>query len=182
MNFETKWQVRLSGTGGQGVIKAAIILAQAAIYDGYNAIQTQVYGPESRGGSTKSEVIISENKILYPKIQIPNVLLAMSEKAYEKFGHELLPGGILVLDGDVDKGREQRDNITVYKAPITCLTRENFNSELSANVVSLGVIVRATQMVTVESLQKALAENFRGKVLEANLRAFELGMSVVAAE
>src|SRR5512134_3608635 len=94
-----RYEIRLSGEGGQGIVLAGVILAEAAaIYDGKNATQTQVYGPESRGGASKAEVIISDEEIDYPKAISVDLLLALTQAAADKFSHDLKPSGILVLD------------------------------------------------------------------------------------
>ena len=93
-----KQELRLSGTGGQGLILAGIILAEAALLDGKLAIQSQSYGPEARGGSSKSEVLISEEAIHFPKVTEPNLLLAMSQEAANKYSTDLSPESILVTD------------------------------------------------------------------------------------
>ena len=87
-----RWEIRLSGTGGQGLILAGIILAEAAIIDGFNAVQSQSYGPEARGGASKAEVIISDEEINYPKIGNAGILLAMSQKAYDKYSPQVQEG------------------------------------------------------------------------------------------
>ena len=89
----------LSGSGGQGVITAAIVLAEAAVYhEGLEAVQTQSYGPEARGGSARADVIIATDPILFPKVLEPNVLVCLSQLAYDKYAWIVRPGGIIVLD------------------------------------------------------------------------------------
>ena len=94
-------QLRLSGSGGQGVITAAIILAEAAVSEGKNAVQSQSYGPEARGGASKSEVIIDDEKIYHPHVKTPDFVLAMTQKAADKYFHDLNPNGTLILDDDL---------------------------------------------------------------------------------
>jgi len=175
----TKWKIRLSGTGGQGVIKGAVILAEGALIDGSNATQSQVYGPESRGGSTRAEVNISDKAILFPKVENPNLLLCMSPQAYEKYAKDLVPGGILVLDGDVGAGQEI-PGAKVYRCPITEIARENLGSDLSANVVALGVLNGIANMVSRDAMIESLERNFKAKIVPANIKAYDLGLEAAA--
>ena len=95
-------EIRLSGSGGQGLLLAGIILAEAAILDGKNAVQTQSYGPEARGGASKSEVIISEGDIYYPKVRKPNVFLALTQEAYNKYVGSTCEEGVIIADESVE--------------------------------------------------------------------------------
>jgi 2-oxoglutarate ferredoxin oxidoreductase subunit gamma len=169
------WQIRLSGTGGQGVIKGAMILAEAALIDGNNATQSQVYGPESRGGSTRAEVNISDQQILFPKVETPNLLLIMSLESYGKYAGQVAPGGILILDGDIGRG-DRHDGLEVYRAPITVIARDQVGNEMCANVVALGVINAITHMVSDEGMEESLRRNFKAAVFEMNMRAYQAGL------
>jgi 2-oxoglutarate ferredoxin oxidoreductase subunit gamma len=169
------WKIRLSGTGGQGIIKGAMILAEAALIDGNNATQSQVYGPESRGGSTRSEVNISDKQIFYPKVVTPNLLLAMSQEAYEKYSGNIAPGGILVLDGDIGKD-VKHEGVEIYRAPITIIAREQVGNEMSANVVALGVINAITKMISDEGMEESLRRNFKAAIFDVNMKAYQAGL------
>lgn len=171
----TKWKIRLSGTGGQGVIKGAVILAEGALVDGSNATQSQVYGPESRGGSTRAEVNISDQEILFPKVERPNLLLCMSPEAYEKYACDLVPGGILILDGDIAEG-EEIPGVNIYRCPITVIAREKVGNELAANVVALGVINGITHMVSQPAMEESLKRNFKAKIYDLNVKAYQFGL------
>ena len=169
------WKIRLSGTGGQGVIKGAIILAEAALVDGNNATQSQVYGPESRGGSTRAEVIISNEQILFPKVETPNLLLTMSQEAYEKYSGNIVPGGILILDGDVGKG-VKHNGLELYRASITVIARDKIGNDMCANVVALGIINAITHMVSDEGMEESLRRNFKASIFELNMKAYKAGL------
>jgi 2-oxoglutarate ferredoxin oxidoreductase subunit gamma len=169
------WKIRLSGTGGQGIIKGAMILAEAALVDGNNATQSQVYGPESRGGSTRSEVNISDKQIFFPKVVTPNLLLVMSQEAYEKYSGNIEPGGILILDGDIAKGAKH-EGLDVYRAPITVIARDQVGNEMCANVVALGVINAITHMVSDDSMKESLSRNFKASIFELNTQAYQAGL------
>ena len=169
------WKIRLSGTGGQGVIKGAMILAEAALVDGNNATQSQVYGPESRGGSTRAEVNISDKRILFPKVETPNLLLCMSKESYEKYSGNIAKGGVLILDGDIGQG-QNHSGIEVYRADITVLAREKIGNEMCANVVALGVINAITHMVSDDGMAESLRRNFSAKIYDINKTAYEVGL------
>ncbi|HOP80709.1 MAG TPA: 2-oxoacid:acceptor oxidoreductase family protein, partial [Armatimonadota bacterium] len=118
-----RYEIRLSGSGGQGLILAGIILAEAAaIYEGKEAVQTQSYGPESRGGASKSEVVISGSEIDYPKVTSPDLLLAMTQESCTKYLGDLKEGGIAILDSFfVEKWP---DNANVIALPLTTIAKE----------------------------------------------------------
>lgn len=171
----TQWKVRLSGTGGQGVIMASILLAQAAVREGRNAVQSQSYGPEARGGASKAEVIISDQEIVYPKIDRPNVLVCLSQASCEKYLGHLSEEGILILDTSQIKEIPNTKG-KVYKVPITDIARET-GAIISANIVALGVLVGLTDMVAKESLIDTLQENFSKQAVDLNTKAFTQGIS-----
>lgn len=172
--MDKKWRIRLSGTGGQGVIKGAMILAEAALLDGRNATQSQVYGPESRGGSTRAEVNIADSRILYPKVEIPNLLLCLSPEAYQKYIDDVSDDAIIILDGDLDQGALTRPQ--VYRLPITEIARDKLGKEVAANVVALGVINGITGILSDEAVNESLARSFSEKILDVNRQAYQLGL------
>jgi len=169
-------KIRLSGSGGQGVIKGAVILAEAALIDGKNATQSQVYGPESRGGATRAEVNISEYEILFPKVETPNLMLCMSPESYDKYAADLAQGGILLVDGEVGRGKEIAGAKT-YRYPITQATRDAMGSDLSANVVALGVLNGIAGLVSDDAMKESLRRNFKPKAVDANIKAYEMGVA-----
>lgn len=170
-----KYEVRFSGTGGQGIIRCAVLLAEAALYDGYYAAQSQVYGPESRGGKSQGEVVIKDTPIHYPKVSDLGILLCLSQQAYDSYAAEVIDGGMLIIDSDFVESRgKEKSTVRVIGLPII-ETARNLGNEMSANVVALGAIVGLTNMVTAESAHKALANSFRGKGLELNMQAYQAG-------
>lgn len=170
-----KYEVRFSGTGGQGIIRCAVLLAEAALYDGYYAAQSQVYGPESRGGKSQGEVVIKDTPINYPKVTDLGILLCLSQQAYDSYAAEVKEGGLLIIDSDfVSRSGKEKESVQVIGLPIIETARE-LGNEMSANVVAMGTIVGLTKMVTTESAEKALANNFHGKALERNLEAYAEG-------
>ncbi len=173
-----KYELRLSGTGGQGLILAGIILAEAALLDEKLAIQSQSYGPEARGGSSKAEVIISDEAIYFPKVTRPNLLLAMSQEAMNKYGHDLPADGILVTDSlFVTKLPEHQGKI--YQLPITHTAKEALGKALVANIIALGALVKITGIVSQASLEKAVLNRVPKGTEEMNKKALLLGMELV---
>lgn len=173
-----KYELRLSGTGGQGLILAGIILAEAALLDEKLAIQSQSYGPEARGGSSKAEVIISDEAIYFPKVTRPNLLLAMSQEAMNKYGHDLPADGILVTDSlFVTKLPEHQGKI--YQLPITHTAKEALGKALVANIIALGALVKITGIVSQASLEKAVLNRVPKGTEEMNKKALLLGMDLV---
>lgn len=171
-----RMEFRLSGTGGQGLILAAIILAEAAAREGNNVVQTQSYGPEARGGASKAEVIIDSGEIDYPKVNVPDLVLAMSESAYKKYGSEYKENGIVLVDGTFV--RDAESNCRTVVLPITRQAREVLGKEIVANIVALGVINGLTKIVSDESLKQAVLNRAPKGTEELNARALELGLSM----
>ncbi|MCG8402101.1 MAG: 2-oxoacid:acceptor oxidoreductase family protein [Firmicutes bacterium] len=167
-------ELRLSGTGGQGLILAGIIMADAAIRDGKNSIQSQSYGPEARGGASRAEVIIGDGEIDYPRVSKPDVLLIMSQEAGEKFARDLARGGVIIADSTYVQELPSVDGV-IYKLPISRTAREGAGREMVANVVALGAVARITGVVSREALTEALLSRIPRGTEEMNRKALELG-------
>lgn len=169
-------EVRLAGFGGQGIIRAGLIIATAAcIYESKNAVQTQSYGPESRGGACKSEVVISEEAIDYPKVIDPDILIVMSQEAYNTYAGTVKKGGILLLDPDMVPKRKPRGvDIQVFMVPAAKIA-EQLGKAIVANVVMLGALVAITDLVSLEGFRKSLLSNIPKGTEELNLSALEKG-------
>jgi 2-oxoglutarate ferredoxin oxidoreductase subunit gamma len=175
------YEIRLSGEGGQGIVLAGVILAEAAaIYDGKNATQTQVYGPESRGGASKAEVIISDEEIDYPKAICVDLLLAMTQAAADKFSHDLKPSGILVLDSS-KVHNVPHGEFTVHHLPIIDTAKETVGKVMVANIVSLGVIVGLSKVVSRHAIEEAVLARVPKGTEELNRRALEAGFALAGA-
>lgn len=168
-----RYEIRLAGEGGQGLILAGLILAEAAVmYDGKNACQTQSYGPEARGGASKSEVVISDEEIDYPKVIAADVLLAMSQEACDKYYHDLKKDGLLI----VDSVHVQRvPTSKAIKVPITKIAEEVTGRSITANVVGLGLLAGLSGVVSREALEKAIADRAPRGTVEINLKALAAG-------
>jgi len=168
-------EIRLAGFGGQGIIRAGLILAMAScIYDRRNAVQTQSYGPESRGGSCKSEVVISDEEIDYPKVDEPDVLVVMSQEAFNTYANTVKPGGTLLLDPDMVPRHDFKGNARFFMVPSTKIA-EQIGKTIVANVVMLGALVAITNLTTVEAFKNSLLSNIPKGTEKLNLTAFEKG-------
>ena len=155
------------------MILAGIILAEAAaIYDGKNAVQTQNYGPEARGGASKSEVIIAKSEIDFPEVIDADVLVALSQEACDKFASNLKKNGMLI----VDKDKVSRVPTTsAYKVPIIQLAMEVTGKQITANVVALGLLVGLTGVVSKKSIEKAVVGRAPKGTEEMNRLALKAG-------
>ena len=170
-------EIRLSGTGGQGLILAGIILAEAAgVYGGHEVIQTQSYGPEARGGASRAEVIISDDAIDYPKVTSPDVVLVMSQQACDRYGRQVRPGGIVLVDDTNVSSIPSEEGATVVTLPITEIARHDVGRLVVANVVALGALVGATGVVTPEAMEKAILARVPRGTEELNMKAFNVGL------
>ena len=170
-----RYELRFSGAGGQGLILAGVIMAEAAsIYDGKQAVQSQSYGPEARGGASKSEVIISESSIDYPKATVVDALLALTQEACDKYSHDLKEGGVLLIDSDLVK-KQPEGNFNVVAFPIINTAKNEVGREIVANIVALGAMVALSGVVTRESAEKAVLARVPEAFLELNKKAFNMG-------
>jgi 2-oxoglutarate ferredoxin oxidoreductase subunit gamma len=168
-------EIRLAGEGGQGMILAGIILAEAAaIYDGKQVVQTQSYGPEARGGASRSEVVISDGEIDHPEVLSPDVVVALSQEAYTKFARTLRPGGLLIVDGDRVTTSADFNGLRI---PISRLAQETTGKAITANTVALGVLVGLTDLVSRESIQKAVTARAPKGTEELNRKALQAGFT-----
>jgi len=168
-------EVRLAGFGGQGIIRAGLILAMAAcIHGDKNAVQTQSYGPESRGGSCKSEVVISDEEIDYPKVEEPNILVVMSQEAYTTYTDTVKKGGTLLLDPDMVPKHEITTDAKVFMVPATKMAEE-LGKTIVANVVMLGALVAITGITSAEAFKNSLLSNIPKGTEKLNLAAFDKG-------
>ncbi len=169
-----RFEIRLSGAGGQGLILAGIILAEAAgLYDGKFVCQTQSYGPEARGGASKAEVVVSDEEIDYPKAIKPNLLLAMSQKACDAYFFDLKPGGMFIADSTFVR---QIPTTRAVALPFTQIARTRIGKEMTANIVALGALTVLSGIVRVSSLEAALLHRIPPGFAELNQKALHAGM------
>jgi 2-oxoglutarate ferredoxin oxidoreductase subunit gamma len=170
-----RYEIRLSGSGGQGLILMGIILAEAiGIYDGKYVAQTQSYGPEARGGSSKSEVIVSDEEIDYPKAMSVDLLLAMNQKSCDDFYPDLKPEGLLIVDSTFVT---QVPTPKAFQIPFTRIAREEFKREVVANIIALGALSQLTPVVSAKAIESAVLARVPKGTEKLNRDALRAGMS-----
>jgi 2-oxoglutarate ferredoxin oxidoreductase subunit gamma len=175
-----RYEVRLSGSGGQGLVLGGVILAEAvALYEGISAVQTQSYGPEARGGASKSEVIISDAEIDYPKATQIDLLLTLTQESCDKYSPDLKDGGIILADSRMVTKLPEGD-YKVYHLPIIDTAKEKVGKVFVANIVALGAIAGLVDSVSFESVEKAVLSRVPKGTEELNKRALKLGHELVA--
>jgi len=167
-------QIRFGGYGGQGIVLAGTLLGRAAtIYDGKEAVFTQAYGPEARGGASRADIIISDQPVDYPYVTSPDVLVALFQEAYTLFSPQLGPEGVLIVEEDLVRLGEDVTR-PVSRLPATRIAEE-LGNRIVMNVVVLGFLVGLTGVVSREAADKALRATVKPKALDINLKAFEVG-------
>ena len=177
-----RYEVRLSGDVGHGLIMVGKILAEAAaIYDNHNAIQSQSYGEESRGEANRSDVIISDGEIIYPKVENPDILLCLTQTAYDKYIHSLKPKGILIVDSLKISNLTSKPEGT-HDFPIFLMSKEQFGSETYAGIISMGLISDFLKVISPTALQQALLSRIPKGSEKLNERAFKLGIRMAKEE
>jgi 2-oxoglutarate ferredoxin oxidoreductase subunit gamma len=168
-------EVRFAGFGGQGIIKSGIIIAAAAsIHAGKNSVQTQSYGPESRGGACKSEVVISEEEIDFPKVVQPDVLVVMSQQAYNDYVEDVKQGTTVIIDPDMIPTERKLEDVKIYKVPATKIA-DGLGRRIVANIVMLGAFIAITKLLDENAVKESIKENIPKGTEELNLAAFEKG-------
>jgi 2-oxoglutarate ferredoxin oxidoreductase subunit gamma len=170
-------EIRIAGFGGQGVVTMAVVLGETlSLVEGRQCVQTQSYGPEARGGASKSEIVIDDNGVDYPKVQEPDVFVAMSRAAYLEYVEGLKDDGILIVDEDlVELEGDLPSGVKVYKVPATRIADKDVGNTQATNVVMLGVIAAITGIVTVKGLKQAIKDRWP-RFVETNFKALELGI------
>lgn len=172
-------EVRFSGFGGQGIILSAVILGRAAVmYDSLYAVQTQVYGPEARGGASMSAVIIDDEPILYPKVTSPDIFVIMSQEGFEKYGAQAPEGATMLLDSSLVHSRPQ---CRIIEIPATREAKERLGREIVANIVMLGALVSATRVVTETAIEKSILDSVPKGTESLNLKAMKRGFELARA-
>ncbi|MHB8909301.1 MAG: 2-oxoacid:acceptor oxidoreductase family protein [Syntrophales bacterium] len=168
-----------SGSGGQGVITAAIILAEAAVlHEDLVAVQSQSYGPEARGGATRADVIIAESPIYFPKVIQPNVLVCLTQQAYTNYSSILRPGGLFITDSHFVKLGKKVDARQV-ELPMYDTVMEKIGRPIVFNICMLGAVIGLTKLVRPDSIMKVLEKQINPSFLEMNRQALDIGMKLV---
>lgn len=173
-----RYEVRFSGSGGQGIILAGVILAEAAcLYENKTAIQTQSYGPEARGGSSKSEVVISDEYIDYPKTLSIDTLVCLTQEACTNYVKDLKEGGTLIVDSDVVK-EIPKGKYELYRFPFDKTAREDIGKTFVINIIALGALIGVTKTVSEESIEKAVLARVPKGTETLNKKALALGFGM----
>ena len=172
--------VRFAGFGGQGIVLASYIMGQSAVFDGKRVIQNQSYGSESRGGECRGDVIISDEEIYELEPIHNDVLVAMTQPAYDKFISLLKPGGTLIMEGDlvVTDSDLEPPEIKKYSISATDIAFKKYGRKIIANMVMLGYLNALLDIVSVSALENAIAENVPAGTAEVNLHAMREGVKL----
>jgi len=171
-------EVRISGLGGQGAVLAGQILGRATAYDGKYAIQTQSYGAEARGSAATSEVIISDDKVWFPMVRKCDILVMLSQNSLKEYLGDLKENGTLLVDEQLVL-EVPHVRAKVFRIPATRIAETELKSKTYTNVVMLGALVRISEIVTAEAIEKAIGDLVPRELLEKNLKAFKRGLQLI---
>ncbi|MGZ4856907.1 MAG: 2-oxoacid:ferredoxin oxidoreductase subunit gamma [Methanobacteriaceae archaeon] len=177
-------EIRIAGFGGQGIILAGIVIGKAAaLYDGIYAVQTQSYGPEARGGASRTELVISDEEIDYPKVHTPDIFVAMSHEALMAYLDGLKDGGILIVDPDMIMEDEIKSfvedhHLKIYHAPVTRIAEDKIGLRIVANIVMIGAVTGFTKVISVDAARQAVAASVPPGTEKKNLSAFQAGLEL----
>lgn len=174
-----KYEIRMGGLGGQGIITACTVLAETAVSQGYNAIQSQSYGPEARGGSCKAEVVISDSEIFYPKASAVDMLFVLTQQSYDKYASTVKPGGILMMDSKINKSSYDSSGSKVYELPIIDVAENEMKLPITANVILLGVLAKIMGTINRDILLNKVLEKLPQSKKDINIKAFSKGYDMV---
>jgi 2-oxoglutarate ferredoxin oxidoreductase subunit gamma len=168
-------EIRFSGFGGQGIIRLGLIAGKAlSLFDNKQATMTQSFGPEARGSACSSQLVVSEDRVFYPYITRPEILVSMSQEAYDKYEPELRDDGLLIIDKDLVKTKPPRGKIKTYSIPSTRLAEE-LGNRIIANLVMLGFFTAVTKIVSPEAIKKALPGLVPKRFMDLNIKGFDKG-------
>ncbi len=168
-------EIRIAGFGGQGVILSAVVLGKAAsIYENGFATMTQNFGPEARGGACSAQLVVSDSPVLYPYTIQPDIMVIMSQEAYNRFAQELKPGGTLIIEEDLVRVSNLNRDKKVYAVPATRLAEE-LGKRMVLNSVMVGFFTAVTRLLEPDAVRKAVADSVPKNFRELNLQAFERG-------
>ena len=171
-------RIVFSGSGGQGVITAAIILAEAAvIHEGMNATQSQTYGAAARGGATRSDIILSEHVINFPEVRQPNTLICLTQEAYNNFSSIVRPGGTLLTDTRFVETTRKVDALQV-ELPMYDTIQQEVGKPIVFNICVLGTLLGLQPLVRAESLLSVIRQRVPKDFVEMNTKAFNLGLAM----
>jgi len=168
-------EIRIAGFGGQGVILSAVVLGKAAsIYENGFATMTQNFGPEARGGACSAQLVLSDSPVLYPYVTHPDIMVIMSQEAYNRFAPELKPGGMLIIEEDLVRVSNMNRDKKVYSIPATRLAEE-LGKRMVLNSVMVGFFTAVTKLLSPDAVRKAVADSVPPSFRDLNLKAFDRG-------
>jgi 2-oxoglutarate ferredoxin oxidoreductase subunit gamma len=171
-----KYSIRFSGAGGQGLLQAARILAEAAaIYDNKNASESCSYGPEARGNASRADIIISDEAIDYPKAEVIDLLLVLTQEAYDRSVRDLSPAGTVVADSIVKTGEELGDR-TIFKVDFTEMAEKEYSNPGIVNIVALGFFAAINEVIDQKSIRSAMLARVPKKSEQTYMKAFDTGL------
>lgn len=174
MQKNKRFEIRVAGFGGQGVVTIGRVLGGAfTIHEGVNSVNTRSYGPESRGGACRSEVVVSQGEIHYPSVRKADILVALSQTALDKYVRDLKEGGMLLIDSHSVKGVPK--GIVCFEVPAMEIAHSLGNVKYQNSVVLGALAALLKSMIKKESLKSAVSENVPPKTIEKNIEAFEEG-------
>jgi 2-oxoglutarate ferredoxin oxidoreductase subunit gamma len=168
-------EIKFGGFGGQGVILAGMIVGRAAaLFDNKEATLTQAFGPEARGSACSAQVVVSDQRILYPYVNHPGIMMLMSQDAFNRFSPELAPGGTLIIEEDLVKPVPLPSGAKVFKAPATRIAEE-LGRRMVLNIVMVGFFASVTKLLSPEAMRKAVQDSVPKGTIDLNLKAFDRG-------
>lgn len=173
--------LRFSGSGGQGILLAASIVAEAATALGYHVVQTQSYGPEARGGASKSEVVIAREEIDFPEVPHPDVSLCLSQAAYDKYAADTRPGGLVVVDSGLVVTDGRVAACVVHALPFTETARGRLGKVVVTNIVALGALTALSGLLPQAAVEEAMLRRVPERFRDLNREAFRVGVEMAAA-
>jgi len=170
-------EIRICGFGGQGVIRCGYIIGRtAALYNGKHATLTQSFGPEARGSACSAQLVVDDEPVRYPYVTLPDIVVAMSQEAYDKYGSAITKDGTLIIDEDLVKPGGKVAGGRFLKIPSTRFAEE-LGERIVGNIVMLGFFTAVTDVITVDAARKALPSSVPTRLVDINCRAFERGWS-----
>lgn len=176
--MNNRYEMRFAGSGGQGVILASVILAEAAVISGLNAIQSQAYGPEARGGASKAETVLSRDKIWFSKVTRPDFLLALTQTSLESFSKDLAPDAVVMIDSSLT-APQGIDPKRVISVPILETARDKVGKSFTANIVAVGAINKALALFSDEELMEGVKRHIPAGTEAINEKALAEGAALI---
>ena len=179
--MKDRYEMRFAGSGGQGVILASVIIAEAAVISGLNTVQSQAYGPEARGGVSKAETVLSKEQIWYSKVTRPNFLLALTQASLNAYTKDLAEDAVVMIDDSLE-APEGLEGVKIISVPILATAREKVGKAFTANIVAVGAINEALKLFSDDDIMEAVKRHIPAGTEEINRKALEAGAELVSAK